>query len=44
MKKLLVTLNIDDYDEEITDITFPYGNEGSTIARNVKLDYLTLHK
>lgn len=36
MKKLLVTLNIDDYDEEITELTFPYMRE---YAKNIDADF-----
>ena len=36
MKKLLVTLNIGDYDREITNITFPYMKE---YAKNIGADF-----
>lgn len=36
MKKLLVTLNIDDYDKEITELTFPYMKE---YAKNIDADF-----
>ena len=36
MKKLLVTLNIGDYDKEITDLTFPYMRE---YAQNIGADF-----
>ena len=36
MKKLLVTLNIDDYDKEITELTFPYMRE---YAKNIDADF-----
>ena len=36
MKKLLVTLNIDNYDKEITELTFPYMKE---YAKNIGADF-----
>ena len=36
MKKLLVTLNINDYDKEITELTFPYMKE---YAQNIGADF-----
>ena len=36
MKKLLVTLNINDYDKEITELTFPYMRE---YAKNIGADF-----
>ena len=36
MKKLLVTLNINDYDKEITELTFPYMKE---YAHNIGADF-----
>ena len=36
MKKLLVTLNINDYDKDITEITFPYMRE---YAKNIDADF-----
>jgi hypothetical protein len=36
MKKLLVTLNIGDYDKEITDLTFPYMRQ---YAQNIGADF-----
>jgi hypothetical protein len=36
MKKLLVTLNIGDYDKEITELTFPYMRE---YAKNIGADF-----
>jgi len=36
MKKLLVTLNIDDYDKEITELTFPHMRE---YAKNIGADF-----
>ena len=36
MKKLLVTLNINDYDKEITGLTFPYMKE---YAQNIGADF-----
>ena len=36
MKKLLVTLNIGDYDKEITDLTFPYMKQ---YAQNIGADF-----
>lgn len=36
MKKLLVTLNINDYDKEITDFTFPYMRQ---YAQNIGADF-----
>jgi len=36
MKKLLVTLNIDDYDKEITELTFPYMRK---YAKNIGADF-----
>ena len=36
MKKLLVTLNINDYDKEITELTFPYMRE---YAKNIDADF-----
>ena len=36
MKKLLVTLNINDFDKEITELTFPYMKE---YAQNIGADF-----
>ena len=36
MKKLLVTLNISDYDKEIAELTFPYMRE---YAKNIGADF-----
>ncbi len=36
MKKLLITLNIKDYDKEITQLTFPYMRE---YAKNINADF-----
>lgn len=41
MKKLLVTINIDNYDSEITKITFPYMKE---YAKNISSDFYVITK
>jgi hypothetical protein len=41
MKKLLITLNIDDYDKEITDLTFPHMKQ---YAQNIGADFYIIRE